>query len=138
MHTTLAFITLIGAGESALPVPGEEYKWTCPDEVLVTYATANEKDKKMIWSWAVAQLLMLAWEHGEALLVRAHGDGKELTGAELAMLLLAKARETLARFDGVPDSAARVLGGGVNNRYYGRLVPIQESVNLIRATSPQW
>ena len=64
MHTTLAFITLLAQGESALPVRCEEHKWTCPDVELITYASAGDKDKKMIWSWAVAQLLMLAWEHG--------------------------------------------------------------------------
>ena len=75
---------------------------------------------KMIWSWAVAQLLMLSWEHGEELLIRAHCDGEaRTTGEDLATVLLRKARETLARFDNVTDSAARVLGGGVNNRYYG-------------------
>lgn len=75
---------------------------------------------------------------GEDLLVEAHGDGKDISGEELADLLLDKARETLQRFDDVVDTASRVLGGGVNNRYYTRLVPIQESMNIIRASFPQW
>jgi hypothetical protein len=42
-------------------VAGQEDRWVCPDVTLVTPASASPKDKKTIWSWAVAQILMLVW-----------------------------------------------------------------------------
>ncbi|CAM9791136.1 unnamed protein product, partial [Discosporangium mesarthrocarpum] len=116
MHTTLAFMTLCKREPAGLA--GDSWK----SHILLTPATVSEEEVELIWLWAVARLMYIAWEHEPSVIKAAHGvEGDE----ELCSILLAYARTTLSRFNGVEDKAGRVLGGGVANRYQGRLKMIQ-------------
>merc|ERR1711981_914025 len=48
---------------------------------------------------------------------------------ELVDYLLDQQRTLLERFFSVPDTTGRVLGGGVHNRFEGRLVPISQVIS---------
>eukprot|EP00903_Cladosiphon_okamuranus_P005882 g5818.t1 len=116
MHTTLAFVTLCKLESGGLE--GDSWK----DHILVTPATATEQENALVWRWAVARVMYIMWEHEPDVIKAAHGvDSDE----ELCHILLGYAKTTLGRFSGVEDKAGRVLGGGVANRYEGRLKMIQ-------------
>ncbi|CAM9653891.1 unnamed protein product [Ascophyllum nodosum] len=112
MHTTLAFITLCKLEKGGLQ--GDAWK----DHTLITPATATEDENAMVWRWAVARLMYVMWEHEPDMIKAAHGiDGDD----EICRILLDYAKVTLGRFSGVEDKVGRVLGGGVANRFEGRL-----------------
>jgi hypothetical protein len=62
----------------------------------------------------------------------AHGlkEGSE-SNDQVVDLLVNYAEETLSRFDTTSDSVGRVLGGGVRNRYNGRLLPVKVHTILL-------
>mmetsp|Transcript_6446 Transcript_6446/g.16460 ORF Transcript_6446/g.16460 Transcript_6446/m.16460 type:complete len:564 (-) Transcript_6446:389-2080(-) len=78
-----------------------------------------------VWSWGVAQILVMMWEHGLTTMMRVH---KQDTLEGLVALLLDQMRATLDRFFNITDSTARVLGGGVSLRYEGRMVPVYQNL----------
>ncbi|CAM9808776.1 unnamed protein product [Ectocarpus sp. 6 AP-2014] len=112
MHTTLAFITLCKLESGVLQ--GDGWK----EHILVTPATATEQENALVWRWAVARVMYVMWEHEPDIIKAAHGIN---TDEELCRTLLGYAKTTLGRFSGVEDKAGRVLGGGVANRFEGRL-----------------
>jgi hypothetical protein len=87
---------------------------------------SRPEQREEIWSWGVAQLLVLMWEHGVTTMKRVHGKESD---EELVSFMLEGLRETLDRFFTIEDTTARVLGGGVSLRYEGRLVPTYDTVN---------
>ena len=85
----------------------------------------TDEQRAEIWSWGVAQVLVLMWEHGIPTMMRVHGQD---TTEGLVNILLDQLRTTLDRFFTIEDSTARVLGGGVSLRYEGRLLPTYETI----------
>jgi beta-phosphoglucomutase-like phosphatase (HAD superfamily) len=125
MHTVIAFISLREYARKQGP------DFEVPDEPvnipLISADTLTEATRQEIWQWAVAQLLVLMWEHGVPTMMKVHEVDDE---AALVAELLEHERVTLQRFFDVEDSTARVLGGGVSARYKGRLVPVSETVSM--------
>ncbi len=123
MHTVIAFRTLCSFAASQRNFQPPE---KCPAIPLLSDETITLEQRREIWSWGVAQLLVLMWEHGMTTMKRVHG--KE-TDEELVEFLLDTLRTTLDRFFSIEDSTARVLGGGVSLRYEGRLLPTAETIS---------
>merc|ERR1719356_2399389 len=124
MHTVIAFISLL---EHAMK-QGPDFKIpeTPLDIPLISKATLTEARREEIWAWAVAQVLVLMWEHGVPTMLQVH---KVDCDEALVKDLLDHLRTTLERFYTVEDSTKRVLGGGISVRYEGRLVPTSETVS---------
>ena len=122
MHTVIAFRTLASYAATQRNFQPPE---KCPAMPLLSDENITEEQREEIWSWGVAQLLVLMWEHGTTTMKRVHA--KE-TDEELVEFLLSSLRDTLDRFFSIEDSTARVLGGGVSLRYEGRLLPTFETV----------
>lgn len=131
MHTTLAFMTLCARCAGAGGVPLEADKLVAPHDALalLSDATASADDKARIWAWAVARQLLLLFEHPREVVKGAHGlageDGAD-GDAKLCAAMLRYARATCDRFGTAADTCGRVLGGGVENRYKGRLAPVAD------------
>ena len=123
MHTVIAFRTLSSYAASQRSFQPPE---KCPALPLLSDETITPEQREEIWSWGVAQLLVLMWEHGVTTMKRVHGKESD---EELVSFMLQGLRETLDRFFTIEDSTARVLGGGVSLRYEGRLVPTYDTVN---------
>ncbi|KAG5175263.1 mannitol 1-phosphate dehydrogenase [Tribonema minus] len=117
MHTCLAFMTLCKHEPGGLS--GDGWK----EHTLNTMATADEAERRRMWVWAVARCLFIAWEHEPEVIASAHGAEGH---AEVCAALLSYARATLGRFSTVQDKVGRVLGGGVANRWNGRLKVIAD------------
>jgi len=116
MHTTLAFMTL----------RKEQPTGSNPeDHTLLTLASADEVLQEEIWAWAVARCGMLILRHGMDLLHRIYdSEDHEIVYENL----LEFARTALDRFSGVEDKTARILGGGVTNRWLTRLKPVVDEM----------
>ena len=123
MHTVIAFRTLCAFAETQRNFQPPE---KCPAMPLLSDETVTEEQRKEIWSWGVAQLLVLMWEHGTTTMKRVHGLESD---EALVVYLLDSLRATLDRFFTIEDSTARVLGGGVSLRYEGRLLPTFDTVS---------
>jgi len=122
MHTVIAFRTLCAhaALERNYQPPDK-----CPALTLISSETITEEQRHELWSWSVAHILVLMWEHGLTTMMRVH---KQDTLEGLVALLLDQMRATLDRFFNITDSTARVLGGGVSLRYEGRMVPVYQNL----------
>jgi len=143
LHTTLAFLTLCHQVDVLdplvqIPLPTEKDKLAVPLDtcVLMTSESApDEETKNKIWCWAVARCLCLLHEPGLEVIKKAHSTDIQASGPKadpncVAIdKLLAYARTTLSRFVGTEDTTGRILGGGVANRYKGRMEPIMVAVN---------
>ncbi len=117
-HTTLAFLTL------CLRQPMAEEEFTAPgDHELINWANCGEQLHKEIWAWAVARLLILLTAFPTTVLMEAHNVTTE---DALCDVLLGYARETLTRFASTSDTTARVLQGGVANRWQTRLKTVDK------------
>jgi HAD superfamily hydrolase (TIGR01509 family) len=122
MHTVIAFRTLCSYAQNQRNFQPPEKCLAIP---LLDDETVTEEQRKEIWTWGVAQLLVLMWEHGLPTMMRVHN--KE-SADELIPFLLDQLRTTLDRFFSIEDSTARVLGGGVSLRYEGRLLPTFDTI----------
>ena len=122
MHTVIAFRTLCSYAQNQRNFQPPEKCLALP---LLSDETITEEQRREIWTWGVAQLLVLMWEHGLTTMMRVHG--KE-SAEELVPFLLDQLRTTLDRFFSIEDSTARVLGGGVSLRYEGRLLPTFDTI----------
>jgi len=143
LHTTLAFLTLCHHVDVLdplvrIPTPTDGDKLVAPLDkyVLMTDESApDEESKNKIWCWAVARCLCLMQEPGLEVIKKAHAADIEASGPEAdpnrvaVDKLLAYARTTLHRFVGAVDTTGRILGGGVANRYKGRMEPVSVAVN---------
>ena len=135
MHTVLAFMTLCKAGNSwdgtrgALPLTEDKLQSPASDLVLTTLKTASKPEAEVIWHWAVARCLLLLFEYDLDVMKDVHDCQYD---SELCTVLLNYAKQTVERFSTARDTCGRVLGGGVTNRYKGRLAPVDEflSTNL--------
>ena len=123
MHTVIAFRTLC---DYASTQKGYKHPEKCPALPLLSDETITQEQRDEIWSWGVAQILVLMWEHGLQTMMRVH---QQSTAEGLVNVLLEQLRTTLDRFFSIEDSTARVLGGGVSLRYEGRLMPTYETVS---------
>ena len=123
MHTVIAFRTLCSYAQNQRNFQPPEKCLALP---LLSDETITEEQRREIWTWGVAQLLVLMWEHGPPTMMRVHGKD---TTEELVPFLLDQLRTTLDRFFSIEDSTARVLGGGVSLRYEGRLLPTFDTLN---------
>ncbi|KAG5178722.1 hypothetical protein JKP88DRAFT_247989 [Tribonema minus] len=99
---------------------------------LETYGSADAALRAQMWAWASVRCLMLLQEYGLETVKVIHGVMHEVVSCKLALVdahlaldaLLTFAWQTLGRFSGVDDTTGRVLGGGVGNRWAGRLWPV--------------
>mmetsp|Transcript_10293 Transcript_10293/g.26403 ORF Transcript_10293/g.26403 Transcript_10293/m.26403 type:complete len:911 (-) Transcript_10293:225-2957(-) len=136
MHTTLAFLTLVyNEMQRSMGSPDEVAGFACEDLMLMTQSTAPEEVANDIWAWAVAQILSIMWENEERFMQTAHGVENN---QELVENFLEIAKLNQKRFASLDDTTARVLGGGVSNRYMGRLVPIQECMHAVQSMASDW
>lgn len=113
LHTTLAFMTLCKTDDG--DVAG--------DHDLLKPKDVSAAEQKMLWHWAVARALLVLYEHDISTIKGAHGVK---TDDEVCQVLIDYARTTLERFGTIDDKTSRVLGGGVSNRWNGRLKNTQE------------
>eukprot|EP01054_Gregarina_sp_Poly1_P004899 Gregarina_sp_Poly_1__4898@NODE_25_length_19863_cov_179_262730_g23_i0_p4_GENE_NODE_25_length_19863_cov_179_262730_g23_i0NODE_25_length_19863_cov_179_262730_g23_i0_p4_ORF_typecomplete_len566_score70_62Mannitol_dh_C/PF08125_13/0_00064Mannitol_dh_C/PF08125_13/45Peptidase_M18/PF02127_15/0_043_NODE_25_length_19863_cov_179_262730_g23_i02211699 len=120
-HTTLAFLTMIRLhdGDKNFVPPGAD--------PLLDWNTCNMNERLLFWSFTVARLLLLLWQYDVEVLKDAH---QVATDDELADALLDYAKQTLARFSAIPDTTDRILGGGVDNRFHGRLRNLEDFIDL--------
>ena len=114
MHTTLAFLTLQKNVNKGAKIG--DYK-------LITPTEASKEEYKIMKDWLVARVIMLIFEHDVDLMKGAH---KVKTDEELVDCLLAYATTVLNRFDTILDQTSRVLGGGITNRWNGRLKIVKD------------
>ena len=70
MHTVIAFRTLSSYAASQRSFQPPE---KCPSLPLLSDETITPEQREEIWSWGVAQLLVLMWEHGVTTMKRVHG-----------------------------------------------------------------
>lgn len=110
MHTTLAFVTMREAG---LEEPAEL--------ILDKYPAMGPHLQREVWLWALSRIAILIHNHGLDTIMEVHGLKSE---AEVYAELVNYAEIALARFASADDAVARVLGGGVANRWKGRLLSV--------------
>ena len=119
MHTVLAFMTL-DALFSASHAEGKEH-------VLLKYSDMRRDAQRTCEAWRAARVARLLNDFGTDNIMRWHGLASR---EEVWELLLAHADHTLEeRFSQVDDLVSRVLGGGVRERWGGRLEPVQSWVS---------
>jgi len=128
LHTTLAFLALAQAVPRGSPdkvILSTDGRLTGRHAALTlaSGAAASPEQKRVTWCWAVARILVLLFEWDIEVVQSAHGVVNDPGAA--VHVLVAYARETLCRFDAVPDTCGRVLGGGVANRFNGRILPVK-------------
>lgn len=146
MHTTLAFLTacnktdelmdaLKGASkprtggrdswgglQKANEAPSSEPLLAALRQVpLLKESDMDAQDVRTMWAWLAARCLHVLWEHDKEVIKRTHNIS---TDEEVVEMLLSYGKKTLARFSTVDDTAGRVLGGGVVNRFHTRLLTI--------------
>ncbi|CDJ40327.1 mannitol-1-phosphate dehydrogenase [Eimeria tenella] len=100
-----------------------------PDPLLVALRSVpllketemQQQQKETMWAWLTARCLQVLWEHDKEVIKRTHNLK---TDDEVVAMLLNYGKKTLARFSTVDDTAGRVLGGGVVNRFHTRLLTI--------------
>ena len=118
MHTVLAFMTL-DALFSASHAEGKEH-------VLLKYSDMDRDAQRTCEAWRAARVARLLDDFGTDNIMRWHGLASR---EEVWELLLAHADHVLEeRFSQVDDLVSRVLGGGVRERWGGRLEPVQSWV----------
>jgi hypothetical protein len=108
----------------------------------VHHAMQVEDAHAMAWAWVVARQLLLLFE-SDVVVARAALGCERASDAEadaaLAEALLDGARVALDRLGRGGDTTKRVLGGGVANRFSGRLKPIASFLDASGASgSSRW
>merc|ERR1712216_592092 len=110
MHTTLAFMTMREAG---LEEPS--------DLILLKYPDMSPTLQREVWLWALSRIAILLHNHSLETIKAVHGLETE---QQVVDNLVAYAETALDRFASADDAVARVLGGGVANRWKGRLLSV--------------
>lgn len=138
-HTTLAFLTLVDKEPDTIGPPKSSHELLPFDAFEAVMCSEIDSVGRDCWVWLVARLLMLVAEYNEEI-VR-HTVAKNTTFGRLrwhevsatmsdssAVLegLLHEARTALQRLSGGGDETARVLGGGIDNRFSTRLASVAE------------
>ena len=119
MHTVLAFMTL-DALFSTSHAEGKEH-------VLLKYSDMGRDAQRTCEAWRAARVARLLDDFGTDNIMRWHGLASR---EEVWELLLAHADHVLEeRFSQVDDLVSRVLGGGVRERWGGRLEPVHSWVS---------
>lgn len=142
MHTTLAFLTACDKAQELLEAVKEASKprrdatgsqrgsdapsadpllGALRQVPLLKETDMGSQEKRVMWAWLAARCLHVLWEHDKEVIKRAHHIQ---TDEEVVEMLLSYGKKTLARFSTVDDTAGRVLGGGVVNRFHTRLLTI--------------
>jgi len=145
MHTALGFLTLvdhetsfkrldrIAEGTELNEVLAEDF--VVEELPLLTMQNATDTLKADIDAWAVAQVLALFSQFPVEVMLRAH---ETESVEQLVEEVFAFAAATVARFDSMSDTTARVLGGGVNDRFETRLTPTCDAVRKQKLMSRVW
>ncbi|KAL3924151.1 MAG: hypothetical protein SGPRY_003998 [Prymnesium sp.] len=117
MHTVLAFMTLCQQYET--PQNGEQREY-----ILLKYDEMERADQRVCEVWRAARIAELVQLFNVSAIMEWHGcETKE----EAWEVLFEYADYTLSeRFSKVDDVVSRVLGGGVANRWLGRLRPVEQ------------
>ena len=120
MHTVLAFMTLDALfSEADAQAEGREH-------VLLKYSDMGRDAQRTCEAWRAARVARLLDDFGTDNIMRWHGLSSR---EEVWELLLTHADHVLEeRFSQVDDLVSRVLGGGVRERWGGRLEPVQSWV----------
>eukprot|EP01053_Blabericola_migrator_P000783 Blabericola_migrator_1__782@NODE_1196_length_5141_cov_394_266062_g811_i0_p1_GENE_NODE_1196_length_5141_cov_394_266062_g811_i0NODE_1196_length_5141_cov_394_266062_g811_i0_p1_ORF_typecomplete_len486_score81_51Mannitol_dh_C/PF08125_13/0_0052Mannitol_dh_C/PF08125_13/1_1e02_NODE_1196_length_5141_cov_394_266062_g811_i035004957 len=120
-HTTLAFLTMLRLHENDphFIAPGRD--------VLLNWTTCTDEERAILWCFSLARILLLFWQYDTDVLKNAHGVDQD---EDLINDLLAYAQQTLTRFNAVADTTDRILAGGVEDRYHGRLENLESFINL--------
>ncbi|KNC81816.1 hypothetical protein SARC_05880 [Sphaeroforma arctica JP610] len=136
LHTTLGFLTLVKEEPDRIGLPLGDHK-------LLTWDSATEKEQRVIWSMCVARIFILLQEFPMEVMhralvetgdieVEAFGEDEEMIDDEAIEAVLTALIEYnttgLERTSTIDDTTGRVLGGGVVNRYNGRLKNVQKFV----------
>eukprot|EP01134_Creolimax_fragrantissima_P006205 CFRG6205T1 len=136
LHTTLGFMTLCAEEPDRIGLPEGDYR-------LLTWDTASEAQQKAIWAFCVARICILLREFPMKDMYRAlvesgdiemEGfveDEAEIDDEAIEQVLNALIEYNtiaLERTTTIEDTTGRVLGGGVVNRYNGRLKNVQRFV----------
>lgn len=88
---------------------------------LLKETQMGKNERRMMWAWLAARCLHVLWEHDKEVIKRTHDIQSD---EEVVQMLLDYGKKTLSRFSTVDDTAGRVLGGGVVNRFHTRLLTI--------------
>lgn len=128
-HTTIAFLTLI-AGEKADHVgpPAGSH------ELLAFDLKAGRDDAigRTVWVWAVARQVMLVNEFDRSVMSHTLLGKEDADDTAIAAALVAGARAAVGRLAGGGDQTSRVLGGGVETRWRGRLANVLDFLQQSR------
>lgn len=137
-HTTLAFLTLIEEEPKTVgpPLASHELLAFDVDEASVEGADQSSAGR-ICYVWAVARQLMLLDEFTEDVLAWTLGGGEEkLDHHGICAALLQGAKAALRRLSQGGDQTSRVLGGGVQTRWQGRLNNVAEWLRVQRSWTP--
>jgi len=95
---------------------------------LLAFDIASESCavSRMVWVWAVARQIMLLYEFDRSVMGYTMLGNEAADDAALAASLVAGARIAVGRLSLGGDQTSRVLGGGVENRWRGRLANVQD------------
>jgi len=120
MHTVLAFMTL--CEQYVTPAEGEQCEY-----ILLKYDEMIRGDQRICEAWRAARVAELVEKYGTASFMEWHGCE---TATDAWDVLLDFADYTLSeRFSQIDDVVSRVLGGGVANRWLGRLRPVEQYIS---------
>jgi len=138
-HTTLAFLTLAEREPGTVGPPLASHELLAFDAAAAAEEGPGQGGPgRACWVWAVARQLMLLDEFPEDVLRHTLcGAGEApLDGAGVCAELLRGARDALGRLSRGGDQTGRVLGGGVTNRWEGRLANVAEWLSAQRHLPP--
>lgn len=124
LHTVIAFMTL--CAKEVPPPKGTAY--VLGDVSLLSATEMTAAQKLMLKIWMVGRTLLVFFEHDMDVIMEAHGLKNSISEADNKLIdkaigeVLEYAETAAQRISTVPDSTKRVLGGGVRNRFEGRLL----------------
>merc|ERR1712048_163644 len=80
----------------------------------------------MVWIWAIARQVMLLYEFDQSVVAHTLLEDVDADEFAIAKALVAGARVAVQRLSKGGDQTSRVLGGGVEARWRGRLANVQD------------
>jgi len=126
-HTTIAFLTLLAAELPDHVGPPSGSHELLAFDVADMRTGRRDGAARMTWVWVVARQLMLLYEFDETVVRHTLLLGAEAQDdGALVATLLAGAQTAVERLSRGGDQTARVLGGGVENRWRTRLANVHE------------
>eukprot|EP00930_Biecheleria_cincta_P073019 TRINITY_DN60358_c0_g1_i1.p1 TRINITY_DN60358_c0_g1~~TRINITY_DN60358_c0_g1_i1.p1 ORF type:complete len:1024 (-),score=172.60 TRINITY_DN60358_c0_g1_i1:119-3190(-) len=148
-HTTLAFLTLVDKEPDTIGPPKSSHELLAFDAFEAVMCSEIDSVGRDCWVWLVARLLMLLTEYNEEIVrhtvaknttfgrLRWHEVAATMSDAGAVLEgLLHEARTALQRLSGGGDETARVLGGGIDNRFATRLASVAEYFRACDSFTP--